>query len=330
MEEKEVKVEDTTIDTVKEKADSELNEIFDDESVKALSVLNKKAQATELSETVKKIRDREDSFLPDDVADEFSDSLDAWCETHTIEDIDALTKEGLKEIFTHGDDEIEFSLDFKNEDESIKFKKDYLKYRKESYDAIVKFDKEIEKLEEEYKEAEKELDSYIKQFGSINGLIRSRLVHMIENSADENKEKFEKYLEYYDYGFSLENIKQYARSFRGKNIYSDYKFDKNSHKIYNKYLKVCETLKITTDLTKYPDLEERCLEGDYSHTPNLFLFSIIHYIASLYNKTDELYYGLFLSQLSINVKNLLFDKFDNDEDKHEFIKNVVEILDILY
>lgn len=299
------------------------------DNVDAFKLLSLKSKMNDINSVMENINKEQKQLLSDDT--EF-DHLDKILDNFTEEQIKAMPPEMIDELLVDEDgNKVTFALDFKtNKIAYDQFKKDFLILRKQSLETFKKFDEELAGINKEIAESQEEFDKYVNEFGNVSNLIRTKLDERLKNAeTDEQKALVSKLIKSFDNGLLLENVKEYCNSYKGRSIIGDFTNHKQAHYIYRKYLKVANTLDIKTDLTTFTNLEQRFLPEEYQKRINIFMFAIIHFISSWHNKAYTKADGLFITQFTVNVKNLYYDKFDIAEDRETFINNIKEIIKII-
>lgn len=307
----------------------EYEEFVNDDNIDAFKLLSLKSKVNDINSIMENLNEKQAELISEDADFDF---IDERLETLTEEEINNMNGEQLDAVLTDENGTLlEFTVDFGNDTKALyQFKKEFLIMRKQSLDAFKKFDEELTKINAEIAESQEEFDKLVNEFGNVSNLIRSTLIKRLENAdTEEQKELFEKMLVSFDNGLALENIKSYCKSYKGRNILWDHKDDKQATYIYRRYLKVIKNLNIKTDLTKFNFLEKRFLTEEYQERDNIFVFAIIHYISSWHNKSYTKADGLFLTQFTINLKNLFYNKFDSEADKETFINNIHDVIKII-
>jgi len=303
-------------------------DFINDENVNAFKLLNLKSKMKDIESVMTSINNSQKNLLGDN--EEF-DPIDEALNNVTEEELNEMTPEQIDEFLIDEEgDPVEFAIDFDgDEDKMNEFKKEFIILRKQALTSFEKFDEELAKINEEIAASQEEFDKFVNMYGNVTNLIRHRIEERLETAeTDEKKELFTKILTSFNNGMNLDNIKAYCKSPRGKNILGDFYNEKRSHYIYRSYLKVAKSLDIKTDLTSFVDLEKKFIP-EYTKRPNLFVYTIIHYIASMHNKNYTKADGLFITQFTVNLKNLFYDKFDTPEDKETFINNIIEVFKII-
>lgn len=313
---------------------NDTNSFIDPEDYDSVKLLGLKSKLNDISRLTNQLKSNQNGMLKGGDSGDVAEYLDSVVLEYTVDELKELTNEDLDNIYVYNDEEVEFGFKFDDDDKRYEFKRDYLVMRKETMDAIARFDEESAKINEELANHQDELNHLLDEYGDMDGLIRSKLNEKIESATnEETKNLYIDMLVSFDNASNLLNVAEYIRSYKGKDIIPDYRNDKNSKKVYAKYMKVMESLEITTNLTSFRDLEKKFLVTDdnymYCKRPNIFIFSVIHYIASWYNKQYSKVNGLFVTQLIINLKNLYYDKFKDEATKENFIKNIKSIIDII-
>ena len=319
-----IEVNETNGDLVlTEEKQPETNKILDfltDDDMNKIKMLNLKSNLNDCTNMVKALETESMRLINDD--DEFGKYLDEITTKYTVDEFKSMSDEDIEKLYSMNGEPAKSLMK-----DDIKFKRDYLIFKKQTDETIAKFNAEHERLEKEIAESQEEFDAVCNKFGNISEVMRERIVAMMESDIDDDtRSKFKVYLEEFDDGFNLSQLKKYVSSYKGKNIRADYRLDKKSNKIYRQYLRVCKSLSIKTDLTKLPNLENK-LPEKYHNQQNMFLFSVIHMIASWSGKDINKSKGIFISQLAVHVKDLAFDKFNNEETKQKFINNIIDVLD---
>lgn len=309
------------------------SDFIDEDDVDSFKLLGLKSKLNDLSKIVDKIKTEQNSILTG-TEDDFAEYLDDIVNDSTLDELKGLTNEDIDNIFVFNDEPVALDIPFNNDEEAYRFKKDYLVMRKQSLESIAKLDEEMAAINTELSQHQEELNHLLDSFGDMEGLIRSKLVTKYEETDDEYKKQlYSKMIAAFDNALSLENVIAYAKSYKGRNIIGDYRDSKKSHTVYRHYVKVMNDLEITTDLTSFKNLEKKFLVVDdnhiYNKRPNIFIFTVIHYIASWYNKEYSKADGLFVTQFIINLKDLYYDKFVKEENKEIFINNIKTVIDII-
>lgn len=355
VEEMEVSLNETEIEAVETEYDEEIEseDVFEptenedellkygvdglvnEENASAFKFLNLKSQLTDISKLSDQLKERSNYFINSTEAED--DELEAMDE-YIENAIDKITEDEIKEMsdsdiddfLTYNGTPLTFTLDFDDEEKYRTFKRDYLLFRKRTHDAIKSFDVEIEKINNEISKSQAEFDEICNKYSNITNLVIETLKNKYETEEnEEKKDLYKKLLDALDYALNLNNLKEYLRSYRGRKILSDFKFPKSSMEIYRKYKKVNDSLNVKIDLKNYPDLESKVLGEEYNKRPNIILFSMMHFIASQYNKDIDKSFGVFINQFTVNLRNLWYDKFDNEEEKAILINAFKEIIDII-
>lgn len=302
-------------------------DFMDDESIDELKMLNLLSKRKDIQNMKDNIRKEQHKFMADENAGEL---LEAKLESIPIVELKAMTDEQIAELYTINGEEFKLSIDFGNNDKKEReFKRDFAVFLKNSSITMKQFDEETDKIEKEINENQEEFDRVVSEFGNVSNLIRTKLAENMEKTTDESKKKlYAAMIEEYDYGFTLNNVKKYYSSHRAGRVLGDYKDDKRSNYLYRKYKRVIDALKIKTDLTSFVNLEAKFLSEDHQKHPNIFIFSIISMVAS-WEKNIDANKGLFLTQFTINIKNLFYNKFDTEEERAKFIANIIDVMDLI-
>lgn len=249
----------------------------------------------------------------------------------SLEDLKAYTDEQIDEIFTIDGNKVDLSNITDDKKKEAEFKRDYLIYLKESNEALKKIDEETKHLEEYLASQEAELNAALEAYGDMSTYFYKKMKKDLEHTTDpKKKEKIEKMVYNYEDAMKFETLYKHYQKYSTKNTIGDYHNDIRSQRLYEKYRLVMGKLGLKSDLTSFDQLETRFLPEQYHKYPNLFLFSIIKYFAHRVGKCEKDVDGIFLSQLSVNLKKLYTDKFKDEEIKNEFLANIMKVLDLFY
>lgn len=305
------------------------NEFINDENINEFKLMNLLTKRNDIKGMVDKIEQGHKRFVSDD---DLLDKLELRISEMSVEQIEKLTDDEVKDIYTIDGEEHKLDISVDDPNKEIKFKRDFLLLSKKSNIAMCKFDEEMAKIEAELETYNDDLKNLMTEFGNMSNLIRSKIANAAETTDDETKkELYNKLLVAFDNGYSLDNVKEYYTKYshKAKSLIGDYHNNKKSNYLYRKYKRVIDTLKIDTDLTKFPNLEVQFLPEEYHNRRNIFLFAIISMIAGWEGKGVNKVDGLFVTQFCVNIKNLFYNKFDNEETRAKFISNIVDVLDII-
>ena len=321
-------VETSTEDTETPFIDDE--SFIDDDNISSFKLLNLKSQMKDIESVTNNLKSQASQFIKSSNED-LDAQIDAMLESLTEDEIKEMDAEELNNALTLEDGtEITFNIPFENEESAINFKKDYLIFRKKINEDTKKFDEEMARINAEIAESQEEFDEVCKTFGNINNLIKHTLKTKMEETDDEHKkELYQSLLDAFNEALTLDGLKEYLKSYKGKYVLSDFKFPKSSMAIYRKYKKVNDALKVKRDLKDFGNFEKVTLGEDYDKRPNIIMFSLMHYIASKANKGFDRAFGLFITQFTVNAKNLIYNKFDDEAEKDIFVNSLKEIIDII-
>lgn len=285
-----------------------------------------------LQDSLKAITQMRDGLINNKVSvlgnEEVSKKIDERVADYSLEQLKTLSDEEVKNIYRFDDGEVDFSIDFKDdESKKIEFMRNFLVFVKETSIAMAEIDKETERIVESLKADEEEFKKLVSKFGSLSSYIEADLRDRYERAeTEEQKEKVGKMIQAYEHALTLENIIEHYKKFPTDTTISD--LYHRPVDVYNRYMKVLKKLKVTTDLTQFDMLETKFLEEKYHVHPNLLLFAVIKYIAYKKNDADRSVDGVFLSQLAVNVRALFTNNFDSEEKKERFLQSVRNVLDL--
>lgn len=262
---------------------------------------------------------------------EDGDMLDAAIKDFTVEQIKAMDPITLHRIYTVEETDQPIDLDISVDgSDYVDFMRDYLVLRKETMEANEKFDAEIAKLEAEITEHQEEFDKAIKDFSNISNVVIDRMRTLAEESEDENtREMAKSILKAIDDALNLDTLKAFVKSYKhGNDTLRLFRGHKESMDTYNKCLAVSKKLGFDKDFVVFSGLENHYLPEQYHKRPNMFVFTIMHMVSTWKGKYDtDPYYGLLLTQLYVNLKDLYSDRFDTEEQKNTFLTAIMDVLD---
>lgn len=302
-------------------------DLVDSNNKRAFELFNMKSKmndikriADDIQEKTKSVIDNEDELsVFDEIALKFDDG-----------EIEKLTDEAIEEIYNNNGNPIELNFEFENPEDTKAFKRDFLEFRRQSILTTRTLNEEMEKMNKIFEESQAELDEIVERYGNMDNLIRTTLEDRLEEAdTEEKKNLIKKLINNFDYALSLDNIKDFVNSYKGRSIIGYYRDEKKSQYIYKGYRKMCNVYKIKTDLAKFGGLEEQVIGEEYNKRPNIFLFTIMYYISTFANKEVDRTIGLFLTQLTINLKNLIYNKFEDETTKETFSNNIKSVIEMI-
>lgn len=259
---------------------------------------------------------------------DLSDMLEQKIENLTITQLKKMKDEEIDQLFKLEDGgEIEISLDIKGKD-LHNFKRDFLLFLKESSTANKALDDQIDRLEKDIKDHEDELNTLLDQYGDLDTFITEHLKKEHETATGSRKERLGTMIQARIDCFQFEWLKSHYTDHGTFTTLSDLKH--NSDAVYAKYMKVVRSVGVTADITQFDNLETKFLPEKYHKWPNLFLFSIIKYIAYRKDKATRDWDGVLLTQLVVYLKYLFGNTFKSEDLKQAFIKNICDVLDVFY
>lgn len=259
--------------------------------------------------------------------DDISDKLEKAIKDIDVDYIINATEDEINKLYTTDEGEIEIDIEFDEPAELLNFKREFLKYMKESSLALIEIDSSMERLNAELLASTEEFNKISAEFGTYDIYIQKKLDEMLTTAEGDELIRLQAVKNSYEEALSLNFIHSHYSQFSPLNTIRDLKSPSASQKIYDKYKRKITAVGIKTDLTDFIDIE-RFLPEKYQGYSNVFLFSIMKIIA--YNKeplsrnTD----AVFLSQLAVNLRNLMNDKFIDAETKETFIGSIAKVLDL--
>ena len=305
------------------------DDFIDDSTYRKLSMLSKYGAQKDIINLKDSIMANRKSMIENV---ETLSYLDEALNDYTEDDLKKMSDEEIEKLFD-GDEGDAVKLKKPNEDTvfNTQFKRDFLIFQKQAQDAMVKIAEEEEKLNKELAECMEEFDDAVQTYSDVQTLVKSTILEKIASAKDDHeRELYQNIMIEYDNGYTLNNLIKYCQSYKAKNIYSDFVLDNDkTDYIYRRFLKECDSLGIENELTRFVKLESRFLPEKYHDKDNLFMFAVIHYIASWRGKNTNISRGLFITEFMINIKNLFYNKFEHEEDKETFCNNIMKVLDLI-
>ena len=270
--------------------------------------------------------------------DDIGDYLDTLLGNFTVEQVKNFTPEEVEKIYTmdalnDGDEPVVIDISTDKGKSDFELKKDYLIFRKETNESMKAINESTKELQNYMVEYQEEMNQLMEEFGSMDRYIIDSLNKKIEANVDSPDKiaLFTKIRDSYNEAFTLESLTKYVKSYKGKNILLDFLNYDNSIKIYKRYLKISKKVNIEHDITKYSGFETYLYDTEQIKNVrvNIFAFAVIHYIAS--QKYDDLdkYFGIFISQLTVNMKNVIYNNFPSGDSHFTFMNAVRNIIQII-
>ena len=320
-----------------------LGDVFDDKMINDLKLFKHQTELKDMEKLSKAINNKVNEPLLKNNSENYEqvvEYLDVLLEDYTVDQLKELTPEEVEKIYTmdaKSEDEdaesVIIEVDTKEGQNDFEMKRDYLVFRKESNDAnkeIAESMKELQTFMDEYKEEMKTLEE---EFGSIETYIIDTLNKKIEENTEspERIELYTKIRDAYEEGFTLKRLTEYVESYRGKNILADFLQHERTMKVYNRYLKMSKNIGLNQDITKFAGLESYIYDNNEIKNVrmNIFVFTVIHFIANQkYDDVDKIF-GVFISQVIVNIKNVIYNNFPEGDSKFKFIEAVKHIVEII-
>ena len=279
-------------------------------------VLNKKMEnLTEAINEIDKVNKKviKDNEEDPDKSDEIYSIIEERIKGYTLDQIDNLTIDEVKELFTIDGELIEFEGDFSKTDKNV-FMKDLAKYLKETQINKEDLDKLMQEYQEEMKSFNEELEKIMGDFEDLPSMYRAELRDRVENEENEDRKKIlEDMNKMFDYAFSLENVISFYNEIGTKNTLREYQNENLRKNIIEKYNRKVKEIGLRVSIAAFNNFETKFLDESYHERNNLFIFSIMKYIANKSNlkrRSPEVqfivYFGVVMQSLyaeSISPKN---------------------------
>ena len=279
-------------------------------------VLNKKMEnLTEAINEIDKVNKKviKDNEEDPDKSDEIYSIIEERIKGYTLDQIDNLTIDEVKELFTIDGELIEFEGDFSKTDKNV-FMKDLAKYLKETQINKEGLDKLMQEYQEEMKSFNEELEKIMGDFEDLPSMYRAELRDRVENEENEDRKKILGDMnKMFDYAFSLENVISFYKEIGTKNTLREYQNENLRKNIIEKYNRKVKEIGLRVSIAAFNNFETKFLDESYHERNNLFIFSIMKYIANKSNlkrRSPEVqfivYFGVVMQSLyaeSISPKN---------------------------
>lgn len=304
------------------------NGIVTEETMDAFKLLSMKSQINDLTALADKVKEQRAEMLgtEDDIS-----FIDERLANLTVEDIKNMPDKLIADLCRDENGEVVVGgLDDTKADNE--FRRDYLIFRKQTNDALGGIDEETAKLNEAFAEYEADMDKILKEADDMTGYLKKTLAERAEATEDERvAQRYRDMITTIDKALTLEDvIEYYSNSFNARTAITNVIAPKKGKVTIKRYEKLISDLSCKTDFRRYGGIEPRFLPEEYHNKhEDAFMFSIINYIASWYKNEDNTLNGLFLAQFSINLKNLIYNKFTNEEDKTTFVNAICKIVDLV-
>jgi hypothetical protein len=302
--------------------------IVTEETMDAFKLLSMKSQINDLTALATQVREQqaELSGSDDDIA-----FIDERIKDLTVDDIKNMPDKLIADLCRDENGEVVVGgLDDVKKDNE--FRRDYLIFRKETNDALSGIDEETAKLNEAFAEYEADMDKILKEADDMTAYLKKTLAEKAEATEDEAvAQRYRDMITMIDKALTLEDvIEYYSNSFNARTAITNVIGPKKGKVTIKRYEKLISDLSCKTDFRRYGGIETKFLPEEYHEKhDDAFMFGIINYIASWYKNEDNTLNGLFLAQFSINLKNLIYNKFTNEEDKNTFINAIRKIVDLV-
>lgn len=333
------------IKTTEEVKTSPLNDLFDEETIKNLDIYKHQAQLNDMNSLLNNVTNTMNAPLVsanEENVEEMEDYLDTLIEQYTVEDLKKLTPEEVDRIYTLDTEHDGLSFDHidistpegKND---FEFKRDFLVFRKETYATTKSLNDSITELNAYMDEYRAEMDKLNEEYGSMDSYVAAMLDKKVDETTDDPEKAriFTSIRNAYHSAFNLDILTEYVESYKGKNILKDFVLEPDARKVYNRYIKIIKKLNMEgQDLTRFGNFETYVYDDNEIKEKhiriNIFVFALIHFIAS--KKYDDLdkFFGIFVSQVAVNIKNVVYNNFpEGDTNKFTFMEAARHIVEII-
>lgn len=302
--------------------------IVTEETMDAFKLLSMKSQINDLTSLAAQVREQQVELSGSD--DDIS-FIDERLKDLTVDDLKNMPDKLIADLCRDENGEVVVGgLDDVKKDNE--FRRDYLIFRKETNDALGGIDEETAKLNEAFAEYEADMDKILKEADDMTAYLKKTLAEKAEATEDEAvAQRYRDMITMIDKALTLEDvIEYYSNSFNARTAITNVISPKKGKVTIKRYEKLISDLSCKTDFRRYGGIETKFLPEEYHKKhEDAFMFGIINYIASWYKNEDNTLNGLFLAQFSINLKNLIYNKFTNEEDKNTFVNAICKIVDLV-
>lgn len=307
------------------------DDFITEDNVDTIKLLNMASQLNDMKALAQSIKNKANKPLDSVDATSISDIIDSKVANLTVKDVEAMSDEDVYKIYTDENGKLYDFLALDDPKDDVSFKRDFLILRIECLASLSSLDASIASLEESMAEYEDEIKELINKFGNMSGYIKYYLTDKMDNATtDKEKDKYNRMIIAMDESLTLSNVKRfYSNDMNRVNLIPNFVMVKKTANVQKKYETVRTRIRSRTNLFDFGDIEKRYLPEKYHVRNNLFVFSIINMVASWIKQEDNLSNGLFLSQFCVNMKNLVYDKFDSEEEKETFVTAACEVLDMV-
>lgn len=295
---------------------------------KALKFLNMQNKIDEMTELKNSVKQQEKMILDND---ELSNKLDEKIADMSLKEVSVLTDEQVENIFTIDGEIVNLdSAVCTDKDRSLKFKRDFLIYKKTMMESFKEIDKTMDTFQKEIDQDFEEFQKVIDEYGDVSTYLYEDINRRYESaSSEELKNKYKTMLDNFDWAFNFDQIYEYHKNTGLTNPLNDY--ERLADGVYARYMKTIKRLKLkNVDLTIFDDLEIKYLPEKYHKYPNLFLFLVIRFYGYRKDSATSISDGVFLSQLHVNLKKLVRNKFLQEGQREQFLLNIQRVLDLFY
>lgn len=318
-----LKEEENNVTEINEKKVTGINGIYVNKVMLNKKMENLSDAMGEIAKVSKKIL-KENEENPNE-SDEIYSIIEERLKNYTVEQIDALTIEEVKELFTIDGELIEFEGDFSKTDKNV-FMKDLAKYLKEAQINKEELDKLMEEYQEEMKAFNEELERIMGDFEDLPAMYKSELKDRLEHEENqERKEILKSMNQMFDYAFSLENVISFYKEIGTKNTLREYKNENLRKNILDKYNRKIKEIGLRVSIAAFNNFEKKFLEESYHERNNLFIFAIMKYIANRTNLKRRSPEVQFIVYFGVVMQSLYADSI-SEKHKETIINSAKNLL----
>lgn len=230
-----------------------------------------------------------------------------------------LPEEEINNIFKdeNGED-IELDIEFENPEKVLQFKRDYAELLWTSATTLKALDKEIENYNEAIEEYKVDIDKVYAEFSGSTDVYYENLKTLYAEAKDDDpkKETYRKMIESFEVFPVLERFyRELAALPHPENAYNDAKHEHLFRKVYDKYVRIINSLGLKSNLSSYNNFEGKFIGEDYEKYGDLFLFLIMRAVTYI-PSPQKIIDGLFLARFAIMLQDLYKNSLPENDKEH--------------
>lgn len=230
-----------------------------------------------------------------------------------------LPEEEINNIFKdeNGED-IELDIEFENPEKVLQFKRDYAELLWTSATTLKALDEEIKNYNEAIEEYKVDIDKVYAEFSGSTDAYYENLKTLYAEAKDDDpkKETYRKMIESFEVFPVLERFYEELASLpHPENAYNDAKHEHLFRKVYDKYVRIINSLGLKSNLSSYNNFEGKFIGEDYEKYGDLFLFLIMRAVTYI-PSPQKIIDGLFLARFAIMLQDLYKNSLPENDKEH--------------